>query len=117
MGDRPIPRFGDLYIGSMPPRGVTIQHRGAPLDVTGFQFRAQLLLAPNASGVLLTIPETAFSIIDAAKGQIAMAFPELTEANTGGRDNTRTLRLQIWNSTDPIGGPPREQFDFVVAIR
>jgi hypothetical protein len=116
--DSPIPRWPDLYIASKPRRNFKVRQGNAAVDITGWTFRADLLLAPESATPLLALAASAFTILaPASAGEVQIAFPDLTEANTGGRDQNRIFRLKMWRPGDDTGGNPREALDFVVAVR
>ena len=116
--DNPIPRWRDLYIGSNHRRDFQVRQNNAAVNITGWSFKADLLLSPDqAATPLLALVASDFAILAPTTGDVRITFPTLTETNTGGRDQNRIFRLKAWLPGDVLTGPPREQLDFVVAVR
>jgi len=117
VGDRLIRRMADLIVGSQPRRQFQIRQGNAAVNITGYQFRAELLISPDDVAAVMSIIEADIPIITAATGLIEVRFPQITVANTSGRDDARLFRIFVWPSGVPTTNPPREILEYSVAVR
>jgi len=104
----------DLVIGSKPTRRIQLRSENLPVNVTGWAFKARLQISEADATALLEV--TGSIVAPATDGKVDFVFPELTALNTGGRDDSRLLRLRVWTS-GPTTDPPHEIFDFGVAVK